>query len=216
MDRAERIAAIRAHIRPSAPPLCPELRLYLADGVLGIWEALERIEKRELDPPFWAFAWPGGQALARYALDSAEAFRGKRVLDFASGGGVSALACARVGARVTAAEIDPWAAAACALNAAEAGLALEVREGDLVGTDEGWEIVLAGDVCYRQAPSARIEAWLRALARRGARVLLGDPGRTFTPTRGLRELARYQVETSLDVEGVTSRAPAVWEVLSDL
>jgi predicted nicotinamide N-methyase len=215
MDRNARIAFIRAHTRIGAPPLCPELPLHLADEVLEIWQALETVEARQLEPPFWAFAWPGGQALARFVLDHPEVARGKRVLDFASGGGVSALACVRAGARqVCAAEIDPWATAAIELNL-DGAAQLEIFEGDRVGSDAGWEVVLAGDVCYRQEPSARIEAWLRTLARRGARVLLGDPGRGFMPKTGLRELARFEVATPFDLEGVSSRSPAVWEVLSD-
>jgi len=217
MDRAARRRAIRENTKQQSPKLCPELTLALADRLMDVWQAAEDAEgKGQLPSPFWAFAWPGGQALARFVLDHPEVVRGKRVLDFASGCGVSAIAIARAGAsHVVAADIDPWAAAAIEENASSAGFGVEIREDDLVGSDEGWDVVLAGDVCYRQEWSPGIVRWLRTLAARGAHVLLGDPGRGFTPTVGLRERARYVLATSVDVEGAAQREPKVWDVLPE-
>ncbi|MBS2029959.1 MAG: methyltransferase [Deltaproteobacteria bacterium] len=217
MDRAARRQAIRASTRLQSPRLCPELTLALGDRLMDVWQAAEDAEgKGQLPSPFWAFAWPGGQALARFVLDHPDVVRDKRVLDFASGCGVSAVAAARAGAaRVIAADIDPWAAAAIEENARAAGVEVDIREDDLVGRDEGWDVVLAGDVCYRQEWSPGIVRWLRTLAARGAHVLLGDPGRGFTPTQGLNERARYVLATTVDVEGAAQREPRVWDVLPD-
>jgi predicted nicotinamide N-methyase len=211
MDRAARRRWIAEHLRAQPAPLCPELTLHLADDLIGVWHAAETAEGvAQLATPFWAFCWPGGAAVARVILDAPERVRDRRVLDFASGCGVASLACVRAGAReIEASEIDPWASAATELHA---GVRVRVREEDLVGRDEGWSVILAGDVCYRQEPSARIERWLRSLAARGATVLLGDPGRNFTPRVGLRELARFEVATSPDVEGASARTPIVWQL----
>jgi predicted nicotinamide N-methyase len=191
------------------------VRLHLAREVLPIWEAAERTEEAgPLSPPFWAFAWAGGQGLSRYVLDHPELLRHQHVLDFASGCGVSAIAAARCGARVTASEIDPWALVAVAENARLNGVAVALA-GDVVGTAGDWTTVLAGDVCYQEQASARIVSWLRTLAARGTRVLLGDPGRAFFPRQGIRQLARYRVPTTRDLEGVTERDTGVFELLPD-
>jgi predicted nicotinamide N-methyase len=185
VDLSPRAIFVRAHTALAAPPLVPEVRLYLASEVTPLWEATEAtLAAAYVPPPYWAFAWPGGQALARYVLDHRETVQGKRVLDFAAGSGVTAIAAARAGAAaVEAAEIDAIAIAALALNAATNEAAVTCTDADLVGSDGGWDVVLAGDVCYERPMAERVTPWLQQLARRGAVVLLGDPGRAYLPPR---------------------------------
>lgn len=208
-------AFIRAQTALTAPPLVPEIRLHLASEVTPLWRATEAsLASKDVPPPYWAFAWPGGQALARYVLDHPAIVGGRRVLDFAAGSGLVALAAARAGAAaVTAADIDDFAAAAIRLNAAANGLSIPVATGDLTNAESAWDVVLAGDVCYEQPMAGRTTAWLRRLATAGVTVLLGDPGRSYRPTDGLVELARYQVPTSLDLETRTLSETVVWRVL---
>jgi predicted nicotinamide N-methyase len=200
----------------TAPPLVPEIRLHLATEVTPIWQATEEsLARGAVPPPFWAFAWPGGQALARYILDHPEQVAGRSVLDFGAGSGLVAIAAAKAGAaRVLAAEIDHFAVAAIASNAALNRVAVSVTTGEVIDTAEpGWEVVTAGDVCYEQPMADRVTAWLGDLARRGCLVLLGDPGRAYLPADGLRECAHYVVPTSRDLEDCESRNGIVWEVL---
>jgi predicted nicotinamide N-methyase len=210
-----RAAFIRAQTALAAPPLVPEVRLYLASEVTPLWEATEAtLAASYVPPPYWAFAWPGGQALARHLLDHPELVRGRRVLDFAAGSGISAVAAAIAGAaRVEAAEIDPIAVAAIGLNAAANGVAIDCSADDPVGSDGGWDTVLAGDVCYEKPMAVRVTPWLRGLARRGATVLLADPGRAYVPRDGVAELARYTVPTTLDLEDRTERETVIWRLL---
>jgi predicted nicotinamide N-methyase len=198
----------------ASPPLVPELRLHLATEVTPLWQATEATLAREgLPPPYWAFAWAGGQALARYLLDRPGALAGRRVLDFGSGSGLVALAAARAGAAsVEAAEIDPFAAAAIALNAGLNGVAVRVRTDDLVGADEGWQAVLVGDMCYERPLAERIVPWLTALAARGADVLLADPGRAYLPRSGLVEIARYAVPVDRELEDREVRETVVYRL----
>ena len=207
-------AFVRQQTAIATPPLVPEIRLHLATEVTPLWHATEATMAREgLPPPYWAFAWPGGQALARHVLDHPEAVAGLRVLDFGSGSGLVALAAARAGATsVDAAEIDPFAAAAIALNAGLNGLALRVRTDDLIGADEGWSAVLVGDMCYERPLAERIVPWLAALAGRGAHVLLADPGRAYLPKTGLAELGRYSVPVSRDLEDRDVRETVVYRL----
>jgi predicted nicotinamide N-methyase len=197
-------------------PLVPEVRLHLATAVTPLWQATEATLARDnLPPPYWAFAWPGGQALARYVLDHPETVRGRRVLDFAAGCGIGALAAARAGAAsVTAAEIDRVAAAAMALNAALNRTLITLVGNDLTGSvDEAaarWDVVLAGDVFYEKPMADRVEPWLRGLVRRGVRVLVADPGRAYVPKAGLAEIGRYTVPTSRDLEDRESRETVVY------
>ena len=198
------------------PPLVPEIRLHLAVEVTPLWRATEESLARDgLPPPFWAFAWTGGQALARYLLDNPGIVAGRDVLDFGSGSGLVAIAAARAGAaRAAAAEIDPFAAAAIAANAALNGVGIAVLTGDILHCETGsWAVVTAGDICYEQPMAERAVAWLRRRAARGALVLLGDPGRTYLPRAGLRERARYVVPTSREIEDCDRRDGVVWEVL---
>ncbi|MEX0922048.1 MAG: 50S ribosomal protein L11 methyltransferase [Rhodovibrionaceae bacterium] len=196
------------------PPLIPELRLHLATEVIPLWQATEvELEEMGLPPPYWAFAWAGGQGLARHLLDHPELVRGKRVLDFASGSGLAALAAAKAGAaEVAACEIDPYALAAIGLNAALNACKIAVLSENQVGRDGGWEVVLAGDVCYEKPMAEAVFAWLSALARGGVSVLLGDPGRSYLPKSGLEKLARYAVQTTRDLEDSDLRNAVVWRV----
>jgi predicted nicotinamide N-methyase len=212
---SEAAAFIRANTVIAAPPLVPEIRLHLADEITPLWQATEATLRREqLPPPYWAFAWAGGQALARHVLDHPALVRGKHVLDFGAGSGLLALAAAKAGAATaTAAEIDPFAAAAIALNAALNALAVNFESADVIGRHPSpWQVVLVGDMCYERPLAERLTAWLRALARDGVDVLLGDPGRAYLPREGLVPLARYTVPTPLDLEDRETRDGVVWRL----
>ena len=207
---------IRRNTAITAPPLVPEIRLHLATQITPIWQATEEtLARSALPPPFWAFAWAGGQALARYLLDHPEAVAGRSVLDFGAGSGLVAIAAAKAGAAsVLAAEIDHFAAAAIAANAALNEVAIAVTTADVLGTcDPRWEVVTAGDVCYERPMADRVTDWLRVLAVSGSLVLLGDPGRTYLPSHGKRERIRYLVPTSRELEDRDSRDGVVWEML---
>lgn len=201
-----------------SPLLLPELRLHLASEITPLWEASEEaLAEKGVPPPFWAFAWAGGQALARYLLDHPEAVRGKTVLDFASGSGLSAIAAAKAGAkRVIANEIDAFAVEAIRLNAALNGVELEIEDRDLVGeSDPAWQVVIAGDVCYEKTPSERFMLWLRALSGEGREVLMGDPLRTYLPRSGLERVIAYSVKTTREIEDSDLRNAVVWRVSPD-
>jgi predicted nicotinamide N-methyase len=206
---------VRQQTALAAPPLVPEIRLYLASAVTPLWRATEvTLAAREVPPPYWAFAWPGGQALARYILDGPAAVRGRRVLDFAAGSGLVAIAAAMAGASAAAAaDIDSIAVAAIALNAAVNGATVDLLHSDPIGLPLAWDVVLAGDVCYEQPMAGRATRWLRRLAAEGAAVLLADPGRSYRPADGLVELARYRVPTSLELETRTECETVVWRLL---
>jgi predicted nicotinamide N-methyase len=205
-------AFVRAETVLAAPPLVPEIQLHLASEVVPLWEATEEtLTSRGLPPPYWAFAWPGGQAIARYVLDHPDLLRGARVLDFAAGSGLGAIAAAKVrAASVTAAEIDEFALAAIALNATLNGVMVETISEDIVGVPSAWDVVLAGDVCYERPMAERVARWFAALAAAGTEVLMADPGRAYLPRQGLVELARYDVPTSLDLEDRKQRETVVW------
>lgn len=208
-------AFIRAHTAFLPVPHTPEIRLHLADEITEIWKKTEEdLEKIGLPPPFWAFAWAGGQGLARYLLDHPDDVRGKRVLDFAAGAGLVAIAAAKAGAAmIEANEIDDFALAAIGLNAKDNNVALTLRGGDLVGQDDGWDVILAGDIAYERDMTARVFAWLHPLVKRGARVLIGDPGRAFLPKTGLQELAEYHVPTTREIEDTEIKRTKVFRLL---
>jgi predicted nicotinamide N-methyase len=202
----------------TAPPLVPEIRPYLATEITPIWQATEEtLARGAVPPPFWAFAWPGGQGLARYLLDHPEIVAGREVLDIGSGSGIVAIAAAKAGAtRVVAAEIDPFAVAAIALNAAMNGVTLTVESRDLLNrAAAGWDVALAGDICYEELMSSRAMTLLRRIAARGRLALLGDPGRSYLPREGLVERARYVVSTSREIEDRDEREGVVWQVLPE-
>jgi predicted nicotinamide N-methyase len=207
---------VRRNTAVERPPLVPEIRLYLASEVTPLWQATEEsLSRGAVPPPYWAFAWAGGQVLARYLLDHPEWVAGRAVLDFGSGSGLVAIAAARAGARqVLAAEVDPFAIAAIAANATLNDVAVEVMPADVIGAaDPNWDIVTAGDVCYEREMAQRVVPWLRTLAARGCLVLLGDPGRAYLPVAGLAQRARYLVPTSRELEDRDVRETVIWEVL---
>ena len=203
---------IRANTALGVPPHVPEIRLHLADEAHELWlKTEEELDALGLPPPFWAFAWAGGQGLARHLIDHPHLVAGKMVLDFASGSGLVAIAACLAGAaRVSAVDIDPWSATAARLNALENNVRFEISQSDVVGTDAGWDVVLAGDVFYDQAMSALVQPWFSALARRGALVLVGDPGRSYCPRDGMKLLATYQVPVTRALEDSEIKRTSVY------
>jgi predicted nicotinamide N-methyase len=208
---------VRAQTAIASPPLVPEIRLHLATQITPLWEATEAtLAAANVPPPYWAFAWPGGQALARHVLDNPETVRDRRVLDFAAGCGLGAIAAARAGAaHVIASDIDAIALEVMALNAGLNGVAFETTRADLSRErDAPWDVVIAGDVCYERPMAEAILPWLRGLARKGIVVLMADPGRAYLPASGLAEIARYDVPTSLELEDRTVRTTRVLRLLA--
>jgi predicted nicotinamide N-methyase len=193
---------VLANTRLVAPPLTPAIRLRLADEAVPIWKKTEEeLDAMGLPPPFWAFAWAGGQALARYVLDHETTVAGRRVLDFASGSGLVAIAAALAGAaEVEASDIDAFAIAAIEANAAENGVVVAARHQDLIGADEGWEVVLAGDIVYEKSLAETATEWLMRLARRGTTVLIGDPRRAYFPLDRLECVIEYSVPVTRELE----------------
>ena len=209
----DRRAFILENTRLQAPPHTPELRLHLADEITPIWKLTEEaLAELGLPPPFWAFAWAGGQALARYVLDRPELVAGKRVLDFASGSGIVGIAAARAGAaHVLCADIDGFCAEAAALNAAANGVALATTDVDLLDAPPpAADVLLVADVCYEKPLAERVMAWLTLAQAAGATVLIGDPGRSYFPRTGLVKLAEYQVATTRELEDMAVKQTAVW------
>jgi predicted nicotinamide N-methyase len=193
--------------------LVPEIALHLASEVTPLWHATETTLATEgLPPPYWAFAWPGGQALARLLIDRPEMAKGRTVLDFASGCGIGAIAAVKSGAeKVTASEIDLFAAAAIGLNAALNDVALDISASDLLADPpRGYDLILGGDVCYERPMASRVLPWLAQAVTAGAEVLIADPGRAYLPKDGLTEIARYDVPTSLDLENRTMMTTVIY------
>jgi predicted nicotinamide N-methyase len=206
-------AFVRAHTALRRTPLLPEIALWLADDVVPLWEAAEQVlGGNDTDPPFWAFAWAGGQAVARYVLDHPVEVAGRTVLDLASGGGVCAVAAALAGAsRVEAADIGPFAGAVAELNAESNGVRIAVTSRDLLREPPPEvDVVLAGDVFYERRMAARMIDWLATAHRQGSRVLLGDPGRAYLPGDGLVRLAAYDVPTPTELESEPVRRTGVF------
>ncbi len=210
MTLEARINFVRAHTALTVVPFVPELRLHTATELTPLWRATQAwLGQFGLEVPFWSVPWAGGQALARWVLDHPEEVRGKRVVDFGAGSGLVGLACLIAGAAsVRAVDIDPFAEAACLVNAQENGLSIDVSIGDIVGSEVAADVLLAGDVWYERAPAARFEAWLGAIAKQHVRVVTGDPARSYVPAH-LLELARYDVPTSADLESATMRTTRV-------
>ncbi len=211
---ADPAAFIRAETRLTPVPHAPEINLHVADEATELWQRTEEeLGSIGLPPPFWAFAWAGGQALARYVLDHPAAVRGRSVLDFASGSGLVAIAAAKAGAaQVLACDIDPFAIAAIRLNAAANGVAIDPIQVDLLGGDGGWDAVLAGDVCYEKDLARRAVDWFAIRCRRGATVLIGDPGRSYLPTNRLEALAAYEVPVTRSLEDADIKRTCVWRL----
>jgi len=212
-------------------PLVPEVVLRVTDDLVALWERAERRPGAVAgEPPFWAVGWAGGQGLARHVLDHPDLVHGRRVLDLACGSGLVAIAAALAGGEVTAVDTDPLALAATQVNAQANAVTVRGVCVDLLATSAptgpgpaaGWpgdvdvsalEVVLAGDVFYARSMAERVEPFLRAAARAGCTVLVGDPHRAYLPATGLELQGRYDVEVTADVEGVTSRCASVFRVL---
>lgn len=208
----DRAAFISAQTRLLPTPHAPEITLHLADEATELWQKTEdELGEIGLPPPFWAFAWAGGQALARYLLDHPALIVGRSVLDFASGSGLVAIAAAKAGAaKVEACDIDDFAVAAMQLNAQANGVDLQIRSDDLIGRDEGWQVVLAGDVSYERDMAQSVTDWLYGLSRRGALVLIGDPGRAYLDRQRLEAVAEYQVPVTRTLEDCEIKRSQVW------
>lgn len=206
-------AFIRANTTLKAPPHVPELRLHLADEAHDLWlKTEEELGVIGLPPPFWAFAWAGGQGLARHLLDHPDLVHGKTVLDFASGSGIVAIAAALAGARkIVACDIDAWACEAARLNASANNVALDIREGDLLGA-RAFEVIVAGDVFYDREMTASAWPRLQKAAAEGAAVFVGDPGRSYVPKSGLTALATYEVPVLTSLEDADVKKTTVWRV----
>lgn len=214
LSPAARAAFIAAETSVLPVPHVPEIRLHVAHEAISLWQKTEEeLEAMGLPPPFWAFAWAGGQGLARYVLDTPAIVAGKRVLDFASGSGLVAIAAMMAGAsRCEGAEIDEFAVEAIRLNAALNGVSITPRLGDVIDLDEGWDVILAGDVCYEQGMADRVISWLERLQARGATVLIGDPGRSYLPKARLEECASYRVKTVGALEDNEIKKTSVWRL----
>ncbi|HET9147995.1 MAG TPA: 50S ribosomal protein L11 methyltransferase [Acetobacteraceae bacterium] len=200
---------------PALPPLLPEISLHLASEITPIWQATEAyLDEQGIAPPYWAFAWPGSIALARHMLDAPALVAGRRVLDFAAGSGLAAIAAMRAGAAsATAVEIDPLAGAAIALNAEANRVAVQVLIGDITGTEPQAELIICGDICYEAPMTRQLWPWLRRCARR-AEIWLADPGRAYLPAEGLQDFAEYMVPTTHELESRTSRKVTLYRLTS--
>ncbi len=211
----DRRGFILEHTQLLPVPHAPEIALHVAQEATELWQKTEdELATIGLPPPFWAFAWAGGQALARYLLDTPAIVAGRRVLDFASGSGLVAIAAVKAGAAsVEACDIDAFAAEAIGLNAAANSVAVTVKLDDLIGRDEGWEVICAGDVCYERAMADSVVAWLSTLQARGATILIGDPGRSYLPKDRLEALATYQVPVTRSLEDAEIKQSSVWQLL---
>ncbi len=208
-------AFIRANTEVTTPPLVPEVRLHLATEVVPLWHKTEEeLEAEGIPPPFWAFAWAGGQAMARYVLDNPDVVRGKSVLDFGAGSGLIGIAAMKAGAAsVLCADIDEFAFAAIALNARTNNAAVTATADDLIGREDAWDIILVGDMCYERPLAERVLAWLTARAATGTTVLIGDPGRSYFPKSGVEKLQTYNVQTTRELEDREIRETSVYRLL---
>jgi predicted nicotinamide N-methyase len=207
-------AFIRANTRINAPPHVPEIRLHLADDAVALWEMTEEeLGKIGLPPPFWAFAWAGGQALARFVLDNPDICAGKRVADIASGCGLVAIAAMKAGAHAaTAIDIDSFCAPAARLNAALNDVTIETSDIDPIGTPMAADVVLVGDLFYDRDLAPPLLAWLQSLNAQGKTVLIGDPGRTYLPKDALERVAEYAVPTIKALEDAEVKRTWVWRL----
>ncbi|MCM4083205.1 class I SAM-dependent methyltransferase [Paractinoplanes hotanensis] len=203
---------IRGNTTAAPVPFVPEITLYQADEPIALWEKTEEAGPAQ-PPPFWAFAWAGGQALARHVLDHPDLVAGRSVLDLATGSGLVAVAAARAGATpVTANDIDPYSLAAAAANAIANDVPVRLLEADILDGDDPYGVILAGDVFYSREMAARVLPFLRRAAGRGSLVLVGDPGRAYLPSEGLVERATYDIPVPVSLESVDTRRTKVWQL----
>jgi predicted nicotinamide N-methyase len=195
-------------------PLVPEIRLHIAEESLPIWRKTEEeLGTMNIPPPYWAFAWAGGQALARFVIDNPDLSRGRRVLDLGCGSGLVAIAAAKIGAHVLAVDVDPLAVAATALNASANAVSVETAAVDyLARVPEDLHVVLVGDLFYERPLAQRVLAFADAARMRGALVLVGDPRRSYFPTRRFQKLAEYSVPVTRDLEDAEIKRTSVWRL----
>ena len=215
MTPDERARFVRAHTEILAPPLVPEVKLHLAHEALPIWQKTEEeLGELGLPPPFWAFAWAGGQALARHVLDHPALVMGKRVVDLASGSGLVGIAALKAGAvEVLAADIDLFAVAAMEINAVLNGVALRITSDNLLAhAAPRHDVILVGDLFYEQSLAATCFAWLTAAREEGATVFIGDPGRSYLPKDKLVSIATYAVPVTRDLEDAEIKKTSVWRL----
>lgn len=209
---------VRANTRPQAPPFVPEIVLHLADEAVPIWQRTEEeLGEMGLPPPFWAFAWAGGQALARYVLDHPAILAERRVLDLASGSGLVAIAAARAGASpVVANDIDLFAAAAISINAEANGVYADIVTHDLLGvtadSEPRYDVILVGDLFYEKDTAERALAFLDRHLARGTRVLIGDPGRAYLPRARLEHIVEYRIPVTRELEDNEIKRTSVWRL----
>lgn len=198
----------------ATPPLTPEIYIHIASAALPLWQKFEDLSgETNTPPPFWAFAWAGGQALARYILDHPEIVRGQKVLDFGAGSGIVAVAAAMAGAAVVeASDIDPVSLAATEINARENHVHVVPLCADVIG-QHGWSVLLIGDTCYEKPLAERLYGWLKTETRSGVHAYFGDPGRNYFLPQGLKKLAGYDVPTPRDLEDREMRKTGVYLVL---
>ncbi len=207
---------ILGHTAVTSPPACPELRLHLATEITPLWEASEAfLERHNVPPPYWAFPWVGGQALARHILDNPALVTGRSVLDFASGSGLVGIAAKLAGAAtVLATDIDRVALTAIALNARENGVEIEASDRDVLDQEDcPWDLIVAGDVCYEKPMAEKVFRWLRRCSAGGAKALMADPGRAYLPKTGLMRVAQMNVACSLELEDKTSRDVGIYQIV---
>lgn len=211
----ETLRFVRERTAPAAVPLVPEIVVHTATELTPLWTATATALRAWDDSPYWAFPWAGGQALARHLLDHPELVRGRKVLDFATGSGLVAIAAARAGAaEVVAVDVDPFCRAAVLVNSALNGVTVTFREGSpLREPPPEVDVVLAGDVFYERTLATDALAWFRTLAARGVRVLAGEAWRTYAPADGFDELAAYEVPTTMEIEGGPIRPARVIDLL---
>jgi predicted nicotinamide N-methyase len=211
---ADKTTFIRANTRIRPVPLIPEISIYVADEAVPLWHKTEeQLGEDGLPPPFWAFAWAGGQALGRYVLDHPEVARGRTVLDLASGSGLVGIAAMKAGAAsVTCADIDDFARTAITLNAQHNNVPVETIADDLLATtgSSGWDTILAGDIFYERDTAQRAFAFLSDHAVRGATILIGDPGRSYLPRDKLTIRATYRVPVTRELEDAEIKQTSVW------
>jgi len=216
ISESEIRAFVAANTGLHEPPLVPEIKLHLATEIVPIWQMTEeQLEQSGLPPPFWAFAWAGGQALARYILDNPHVVNNYSALDFGAGSGIVGIAADKANASsVLCADIDRFACEVMKINSDINGVALGVTSDDVIGvTDRGWDVVLIGDMCYEGPLSQRIEIWIQNLVSNGITVLIGDPGRTYLPKSGLERLVSYAVKTTRELEDTDVRNTSVWRAI---
>lgn len=213
MSIADPIAFIKANTRVQIVPHAPEISLWLADEVTPIWRMTEQaLEEIGLPPPFWAFAWAGGQGLARWLLDNPHEVQGKMVVDLAAGSGLVGISALKAGAAsVLCADIDPFCEAAVALNTALNGVEAAFTTQNLLDVPApDVDVICAGDVFYEKPMAEAVLAWLLQARDRGIRVLVGDPMRTYFPKSGFELLAEYQVPTTRELEDMAVKRTRVW------